>query len=53
MITNPPLLLSLSCSDQSDTRASTIDSLLIQSHYFSKYGHTERRPFNHFAGLTS
>lgn len=36
--TTPPL---------SVTRVSTIDSLLIQSHYFPKHGHTVWLPLNH------
>lgn len=54
-----PVLLSPSCSLTSppfdysttpplcDTWASTIDSLLIQSHYFPKHGPTVRLPLNH------
>lgn len=32
----------------SDTQVSTIDSLLIQSHYFRKHGHTVWLPLNHW-----
>lgn len=40
LISAPPLL---------SLRVSTIDSLLIQSHYFHKHGHTVWLPLNHWA----